>query len=58
MLIHEWHRDGVNHADPLHLAVDHLLDQGVRGFLTKPLDIKQLLELLDAIAAEQHRSIR
>jgi nitrogen-specific signal transduction histidine kinase/CheY-like chemotaxis protein len=45
-------------ADARPSQVDHLLDQGVRAFLTKPLDITQLLELLDAIAAEQHRSIR
>jgi signal transduction histidine kinase/CheY-like chemotaxis protein len=39
-------------ADARPSQVERLLDQGVRAFLTKPLDIKQLLEVLDAIAAE------
>jgi YesN/AraC family two-component response regulator len=30
----------------------------VRAFLTKPLDVKELLELLDAVATERDRSAR
>ena len=31
-------------------------EQGVRGFLTKPLDVKELLEVLDGIAAERKQA--
>jgi AmiR/NasT family two-component response regulator len=33
--------------------IQRLLEQGARAFLTKPLDVKELLELLDAVAAER-----
>jgi hypothetical protein len=29
---------------------------GARAFLTKPLDVKELLELLDTVAAERRRA--
>jgi PAS domain S-box-containing protein len=31
-------------------------EQGVRSFLTKPLDVKELLEVLDGIAAEREQA--
>jgi signal transduction histidine kinase/ActR/RegA family two-component response regulator len=40
-------------ADVRPALIDELLGQGVRAFLTKPLDVKQLLELLDTVAAER-----
>jgi CheY-like chemotaxis protein len=40
-------------ADARPTLVDQLLAQGVRAFLTKPLDVKELLELLDSIAGER-----
>jgi PAS domain S-box-containing protein len=40
-------------ADARPSLITHLLDQGARAFLTKPLDVKKLLALLDTIAAEQ-----
>jgi signal transduction histidine kinase/CheY-like chemotaxis protein len=40
-------------ADARPSQVEHLLGQGARAFLTKPLDVKELLDLLDAIAAGQ-----
>jgi signal transduction histidine kinase/CheY-like chemotaxis protein len=45
-------------ADARPSQVERLLHEGARAFLTKPLDVKQLFELLDAIAAEQQRSAR
>ena len=39
-------------ADARPTLVNELLAQGVRAFLTKPLDVRELLELLDTIAAE------
>jgi CheY-like chemotaxis protein/anti-sigma regulatory factor (Ser/Thr protein kinase) len=42
-------------ADARPALVDQLLAQGVRAFLTKPLDVKELLELLDAVAGERDR---
>src|SRR6266545_4386987 len=33
-----------------------MLEQGARAFLSKPVDVKDLLALLDAIAAEQERA--
>jgi signal transduction histidine kinase/DNA-binding NarL/FixJ family response regulator len=38
-------------ARPSH--IEHLLDQGARAFLTKPLDVKELLTLLDTTVAER-----
>jgi CheY-like chemotaxis protein len=40
-------------ADARPALINELLAQGVRAFLTKPLDVRELLELLDVIAAEQ-----
>ena len=40
-------------ADARPTLIDELLGQGVRAFLTKPLDVKELLELLDAVATER-----
>jgi len=40
-------------ADARPALINELLAQGVRAFLTKPLDVHELLELLDAIAAER-----
>jgi PAS domain S-box-containing protein len=40
-------------ADARPDLVTRLLKQGVRAFLTKPLDVKELFALLDTIAAEQ-----
>ena len=39
-------------ADARPALINELLAQGVRAFLTKPLDVRELLELLDSIAAE------
>jgi CheY-like chemotaxis protein len=44
-------------ADARPALTSRLLDQGARALLTKPLDVKELLALLDAIAAE-HRPNR
>jgi PAS domain S-box-containing protein len=43
-------------ADARPGLVTELLDQGARAFLTKPLDVKELLELLDTIANERDRA--
>jgi len=40
-------------ADARPGLVTRLLDQGARAFLTKPLNVRELLRLLDAIAAER-----
>ena len=40
-------------ADARPTLVDQLLAQGARAFLTKPLDVKELLELLDVVAGER-----
>jgi DNA-binding NarL/FixJ family response regulator len=40
-------------ADARPSLIQELLDRGVRAFLTKPLDVRELLELLDSVAAEQ-----
>ena len=40
-------------ADARPALINELLAQGVRAFLTKPLDVRELLELLDSVAAEQ-----
>jgi CheY-like chemotaxis protein len=40
-------------ADARPGLIKELLGQGVRAFLTKPLDVKELLELLDGVAAER-----
>jgi PAS domain S-box-containing protein len=43
-------------ADARPALIARLLEQGARAFLTKPLDIKELLALLDTITAEQHQA--
>jgi signal transduction histidine kinase/ActR/RegA family two-component response regulator len=40
-------------ADARPTLITRMLDEGVRAFLTKPLDVKQLLELIDTIADER-----
>jgi signal transduction histidine kinase/CheY-like chemotaxis protein len=45
-------------ADARPTLINQLLAQGVRAFLTKPLDVKELLELLDTIATERDRPAR
>ena len=40
-------------ADARPALINELLAQGVRAFLTKPLDVRELLELLDSVAAER-----
>jgi nitrogen-specific signal transduction histidine kinase/CheY-like chemotaxis protein len=40
-------------ADARPSLIDELLGQGVRAFMTKPLDVKELLELLNTIATER-----
>jgi signal transduction histidine kinase/ActR/RegA family two-component response regulator len=40
-------------ADARPSLIRDLLDQGARAFLTKPLDVKELLGLLDAVAEER-----
>jgi CheY-like chemotaxis protein len=44
-------------ADARPGLIQRLLEQGARAFLTKPLDVKELLELLDALAAERQEAI-
>jgi signal transduction histidine kinase/CheY-like chemotaxis protein len=43
-------------ADARPSLISRLLDQGARAFLTKPLDVGQLLVLLESIADEQQQS--
>ena len=43
-------------ADARPSLIRQLLEEGVLAFLTKPLDVRQLLELLDAVADEQARA--
>jgi len=43
-------------ADARPSQIEHLLDQGARAFLTKPLDVKELLTLLDTMVTERARS--
>jgi len=43
-------------ADARPSLVTRLLEQGARAFLTKPLDVKELLRLLDAIAADRQQA--
>jgi CheY-like chemotaxis protein len=40
-------------ADARPTLIKELLGQGVRAFLTKPLDVKELLGLLDEVAGER-----
>jgi PAS domain S-box-containing protein len=43
-------------ADARPALIERLLAEGVRGFLTKPLDVKELLGLIDSIAAEREQA--
>jgi signal transduction histidine kinase/ActR/RegA family two-component response regulator len=45
-------------ADARPTLIEQLLAQGVRAFMTKPLDVKELLELLDAVATERDQGAR
>jgi CheY-like chemotaxis protein len=42
-------------ADARPSLIQELLDRGVRAFLTKPLDVRELLDLVDTVAAERGR---
>ena len=42
-------------ADARLNLIKELLAQGVRAFMTKPLDVKELLQLLDTVATERSR---
>jgi CheY-like chemotaxis protein len=43
-------------ADARPALIERLLAEGARGFLTKPLDVKELLGLVDAVAAEREQA--
>ena len=43
-------------ADARPSLIKDLLDQGVRAFMTKPLDVREFLELLDDVAVGPERS--
>jgi signal transduction histidine kinase len=43
-------------ADARPALIERLLGEGVRGFLTKALDVKELLALVDGIAAEREQA--
>ncbi len=43
-------------ADARPGLITRMLKEGARAFLTKPLDVKELLALLDTIAAEQEQA--
>ena len=43
-------------ADARPSLISQLLQQGARSFLTKPLDVKQLLGLLEDVAAEREHA--
>jgi two-component system, NarL family, response regulator DesR len=45
-------------ADARPGLLQRLLEQGVRGFLTKPLDVRELLEVLDGVAADREQAGR
>jgi CheY-like chemotaxis protein len=42
-------------ADARPSQIEHMLKQGARAFLTKPLDVQELLGLLDTISAEREQ---
>jgi CheY-like chemotaxis protein len=44
-------------ADARPTLIDELLARGIRAFLTKPLDVKELLELLNTVATERHQAV-
>ena len=43
-------------ADARPGLIQRLLEQGARSFLTKPLAVKELLEILDAVAAGREQA--
>jgi CheY-like chemotaxis protein len=43
-------------ADARPSLIEQLLQQGARAFLTKPLDVRELLGLLDDVAAGRKRA--
>ncbi len=43
-------------ADARPALIERLRDEGVRGFLTKPLDVKELLHLVDGVATDRERA--
>jgi CheY-like chemotaxis protein len=43
-------------ADARSGLIERLLEEGARGFLTKPLAVKELLEAIDAVAAEREQA--
>jgi len=43
-------------ADARPGLIQRLLEQGARAFLTKPLEVRELLELLDGVAAEREQA--
>jgi CheY-like chemotaxis protein len=45
-------------ADARPSLIEQLLEQGARAFLTKPLDVRELLGLLDTFAEERERALR
>jgi CheY-like chemotaxis protein len=45
-------------ADARPSLIRQLLEQGARAFLTKPLDVRELLGLLDTFAEERERALR
>ena len=45
-------------ADARPNLIKELLAQGVRAFMTKPLDVKELLELLNTVATERDQTTR
>jgi DNA-binding NarL/FixJ family response regulator len=44
-------------ADARPSLIEDLLAQGVRAFLTKPLDVKELLELLNTVVGERRQPV-
>jgi CheY-like chemotaxis protein len=42
-------------ADARPALIERLLGEGVRAFLTKPLDVKELLALVAGVAAEREQ---
>ena len=43
-------------ADARPNLITQLLEEGARAFLTKPLDVKERLDLLDTVAAERKQA--
>jgi AmiR/NasT family two-component response regulator len=45
-------------ADAGPALIDRLRDEGVHGFLTKPLDVKELLQLIGIVASDREADRR